>query len=477
MIGYRLSSVMAAFALVLCGCGRQSVLQSQIHEAWDQLNDPALLGLQTANWQALPQRASLPQASVPWSGYWWPTARGGISLRWQTDPQAATYRAYVLKLPDEAALATMPSWQLNLLSPAEKFDLYLGRTKLPLARAQQQAMLADVVNGEVPDWHGICHAWSASATSERQPGEGVVVGLNDGRSLTFYYSDLEALLMQTYADTARFQKRIVGARCSESDIQVDDQGRATAASCRDVNPATFHLALAAFIGLQGKPLVGDMSGNHQVWNFPLTGYDAKVSNHRKLTSEDPKYKDRAPGTVALVDVDTTVFETAGSGSSLIRPEAVKGVAEFRYTLELDAEDRIIGGEWDNTKDHPDFIWHPVSRPKDGVGIDPAYAAVRRLVDHSLQHPIVVPGFNMPTEGSTEAKAILKLLATKPSSFLVKDAGMSREGAVRLDAYLAGPDAIMGNADDLKVESVQSTTAFISKSDLAALIRYATAHGL
>ena len=174
---------------------------------------------------------------TPWNGYWWPTYKGGVSLRWQADPNSYTYRDYLYSIPTPAELAAMSAADLARLSPAEKYDLYTGHTDLPLTRAQRQQTLADVdvVNGEVPDWHGICHGLAAAATNETQPGSSATVQLADGRALVFYYSDLEALLDQTYADTSRYNAKFEGARCYEDPVRRDPTGRPINPDCRDAS--------------------------------------------------------------------------------------------------------------------------------------------------------------------------------------------------------------------------------------------------
>ncbi len=63
-----------------------------------------------------------------------------------------------------------------------------------------------------------------------------------------------------------------------------------------------------------------------------------------------------------------------------------GTDRYRYILELDADGKIIGGEWvgDSKKAHPDFLWLPTGVAGSSVaGGAIAYAKVKALLDRSV----------------------------------------------------------------------------------------------
>ena len=78
----------------------------------------------------LPAQAAVEEGvskHIPWSGYWWPVAKG------------------------------------ELLGPLEKYDAVSGK------QAQWWELENKPPGPHVPPWHGYCHGWSAAAVLEREP--------------------------------------------------------------------------------------------------------------------------------------------------------------------------------------------------------------------------------------------------------------------------------------------------------------------
>jgi hypothetical protein len=131
--------------------------------------------------------------------------------------------------------------------------------------------------------------------------------------------------------------------------------------CRDTNPATFHAALTKLIAGKKTGFVVDVTRSDQVWNQPAYAYDLSylpITKKNGKTSEgaepvsvkeiaDPFMAYRAPGTQYLVQVRATLKYGLEAGPLLsYRPEDnASGDATFVYTLELDKDQRLIGGEW------------------------------------------------------------------------------------------------------------------------------------
>ena len=67
----------------------------------------------------------------PWSGYYWPKNKGGTSYRWKTG-ESHTYKG-----PSMVEVQTMPQSELAKLSPAEKYDLFVGSYNYPLNEAMK----------------------------------------------------------------------------------------------------------------------------------------------------------------------------------------------------------------------------------------------------------------------------------------------------------------------------------------------------
>jgi hypothetical protein len=85
---------------------------------------------------------------------------------------------------------------------------------------------------------------------------------------------------------------------------------------------------------------------------------------------------------------------------------------YDYILEVDAEGKIIGGEWlgESKKAHPDFVWLPISvRGSSVAGGKITYANVKAIYDLSMNdgQPPVTGGDKIFTDAPTLAKAAWK----------------------------------------------------------------------
>jgi hypothetical protein len=160
--------------------------------------------------------------------------------------------------------------------------------------------------------------------------------------------------------------------------------------CRDTNPATFHAAITKLIAEKKTGFVLDMTRSDQVWNQPAFAYESEYIPIKKKdgTSStggdlvpvsdvlDPFMKYRAPGTAYLVQVKTVLKYGSENGprAAYTASDDTSVEATYVYTLELDKNEKLIGGEWGllplagekNSKarkfrgfiggDAPDFLW-------------------------------------------------------------------------------------------------------------------------
>ena len=341
---------------------------------------------------------------------WWPQQNNGIAHRWQGGEQ--NYE----NLADTARL-----------SPTEKYDVLMGETPvqvpsvaqwraseldLPVAeRSERIERPAVTVAGRAtawelrnhgnwrnvqPDsWWGHCNGWASYAIAEElgAPARDVSVKLVDDRvvectdttddCLTFKMGDIEALMSELYySDKVGF----AGRRCNThpSQMERDQHGRPTDPACNDLNPGSFHIALAGLLGKgvsgDGKPaFIMDYSFGHEVWNFPVVRYE--------LTRQDQVTKQQAG---QLVGASTYVWNDAATTfrhvrarvwmvsddvgrSQLLKPASQRTVnpirVDFEYVLEMNDGGEILGGEWVGGTTpslyrykslHPDFFWLPYS---------------------------------------------------------------------------------------------------------------------
>ena len=347
-----------AMALPSCSVRLSKAAQSQSHpwEAWTPGNAPSALGvaLQT-NFFALPLQGQ--SDKTPWADSFWPSNSGGISFRWNdaslTDPIAQ----FNYTPPSQEIALRMSPVELQKLSPAEKFDLVRGDYFYPTVFSER-----GLTGINRPAWEGICHGWAAAAINYLEP-QPVTLENPQGISVPFGSSDIKALL--TYyqgrveqASTSR-QSFFVGGRC-DTDL-VKFPGHANDLECRDTNAGSFHLILSNLIGHQKRSFVLDQTRDNEVWNQPAYGYLSLAVNTQGATPNS------APGTVLEVDVVTRLFFT-----KVVKPhwQPLNGTPDFasnsrlyRYRLELNERNEILGGEWLNVQflpdanaDRPDFVW-------------------------------------------------------------------------------------------------------------------------
>lgn len=329
-----------ALALALGACGGQknatTLDLSGGKEAWNDANDPLnLRDRYEVTLAALPAAAEL--ARKPWTDTYWPSYKGGLANRW-ADPAAESAFSYALNQRD--AVARMSVDALKKLSPAEKYDIFVGRYDYPLTSYERRRTHADD-----PSWFGLCHGWAPAAINYEEPNPVVVEGAG-GVKVPFGSSDVKALLLFAQQDGP--DTRFAGDRCN-----VNSNNGSNA--CKDINAGSFHIILANQIGLLQEGFVAEISKASQVWNQPVFGYRSEARSESATV-----YAGAAPGTVKIVEMRTTMRYIGEMGP---RWEPLpftdypyqEGTRTYDYALELDAQGRIIGGEW-RSGDHPDFVW-------------------------------------------------------------------------------------------------------------------------
>jgi len=235
--------------------------------------------------------------------------------------------------------------------------------------------------GKVESWMGICHGWAPASFMVARPTRSTTVLAADGKTkITFYPADIKALASLLWAK-ANIKNRFVSGRCNEKGPELDRDGRPVDGECFDTNPATWHLSVVNQIGVSRRSFVMDTTYDYEVWNQPVVAYRYELFNPKSgietaslqaakvLVRDfpDDRYKGhRGSQVVAIVGVTMEVtygVEARPLQSETDGPENDRTMtARYRYDLELDANDRIIGGEWHGNR-HPDFLWTPVPGAK------------------------------------------------------------------------------------------------------------------
>ncbi|MBP9707841.1 MAG: hypothetical protein KBD78_09355 [Oligoflexales bacterium] len=222
-------------------------------------------------------------------------------------------------------------------------------------------------------WAGHCNGFASSSQRHKEPDRSVM-----RNGIEFTAKDVKALLAEVYMGTKYFF--LGGSRCEQVGTigsNINNRHRSeTLGACEDINPGTFHAALANWAGERKHPLIFDRSVNNEVWNYPLFFYSVtkkqEVSEGQALDILRQSNRDSYTinkGAVYFYDINIVV----GFANALNQEKILGGVPEkkgetYTYVLELNAEKEIIGGEWygDSISKHPDFLWVALE-PMQGSG--------------------------------------------------------------------------------------------------------------
>lgn len=322
---------------------------------WDETNSPENFESNfITKFRMLPTNGSL--RKKPWTASYWPTFKGGITHRWLTDEVTYSRLGYSRK-------------GVDYLSPAEKYDLYIGRTDFPLTNFELKRT-GIRYNNNIPEWEGLCHAWAPASYLFAEPNPITVTGKN-GEQIQFGSADIKALLMINFDLSKTGEKtKFLGSRCSldkaNGNFKYDP-------SCSDTNAGAFHVVLANYIGIRNQSFVIDRTRDSEVWNQPVEAFSIKILDEYRGASDGA-----AEGTAKEVVVESVVRwvgeienEWEKSGTSL-------QVSNYKYRLELDSRGRIIGGKW-LSWERPDFIWTQ-TRP----GFTGFMAPLKELYERSVR---------------------------------------------------------------------------------------------
>ena len=197
---------------------------------------------------------------TPWSGDYWATYKGGITYRWNEVGSNGSSQ-YGYKLIDDKT--DFHSLDLTALSPAEKYDIYLGRYDFPLTTYERnRTQIMKTIPGTteyqegftIPAWEGLCHAWAPATILFDAPNPVVVEGAN-GVKVPFGASDVKALLTYFLHYEKSPNVNFLGGRCNLDfgKLRQDyNAGKITKAQyeayleesqCSDTNAGAFHIVL------------------------------------------------------------------------------------------------------------------------------------------------------------------------------------------------------------------------------------------
>lgn len=343
-------------------------------QTWDQVNDPAGFGAKyESNLKNLPVSGKL--AETPWSDDYWPTYKGGITFRWNKKAKKNENELWSYDLPD---MTNLKSVRMDELSPAEKYDIFVGQKDFPLTTYERKRTnILKTIEGnpefdkefKIPTWEGLCHAWAPGTLLYTNP-KPVTLKNKDGVYVKFGSSDIKALLTY-FLHMNDSETNFMGSRCEFDFAELEKEykeGKITkeqllekieSKECSDVNAGAFHLVLANQLGIKKEGFVIDVTRDAEVWNQPVFGFSSQIKNKvGPLSSDAPFGTDKEVIVQTEVnyikEVNQTWARTIPTGGALAKKNYV-------YSLSLDKNGKILGGKW-LTEDRPDFAWAR-SRPR------------------------------------------------------------------------------------------------------------------
>lgn len=309
--------------------------------------------------------------------------------------------------------------ELAKLAPSEKYDLLLGDTSFDLTNRVwdytetygRDKKWGYLINIDMPEgyrlptaskfmatWEGICHGWALAAGFTPRPENTVWVTLPNNKRMPFYPNDIKALASMMVANS-NIQDNVLleGNRCNRKKPDVDQFGRYIDTEidkadseliprCADVHPAIFHTTLVNVMGIEGRSIVVDHNPKLAIANQPVGGYEYRFFNPMTGRDGDLRtsmlsiaqygnkdlYKpNRNPETTHIVGVRMNVKYIDWE---LPKKKETNGPADdkvvdfkFNYDLEINAQGKIVGGQWREKKtigkelfgkgtNQPDYFW-------------------------------------------------------------------------------------------------------------------------
>ena len=268
----------------------------------------------------------------PWSGYYWPKEKGGISYRWQS------HEMHDYELLDKDLLFEVDAATIAKLSPTEKYDILVGNYDYSLTHR----ILAENNVNEAA-WTGICHGWSPASNAYIEP-RSVFMTNPDGLTVPFGASDVKALLSYYRAEVVRSpypqhewrtENRSLGTNCMT--------GNPAHPECYDTNPGAFHVVLANQIGILNAGMNIDADTTYQRWNQPVYAYDSEILLER---DPSPSASARAEREVVIrTELEYTLEIEPQWVPALGTSEQSTKVVTYLYTVELDRQGEVVGGQW------------------------------------------------------------------------------------------------------------------------------------
>ena len=371
-----LSMVGLAVLLVTMGCKPKTDQAGGVESLYNKENKTFVSRYSDVNFTRLmgTTSASLQDGATgwhPWSGYYWPSTLGGIALRWiPAHEKKINFDSFGVPadelskpftpasyLNSEAKLSAS-QWlqksetELSRLSPAEKWDLLNSNYDLPTVKAMKDEM--QQISGLSFGMGTASLFFHETVTKKVTNHEGVLLPFyaEDIKALIGYFSNLSYTSEQFnrgIVDLGSYEPLGVAGNCNIRNAAVAGADVLSGAGCKDVNAGAFFVALVHQINKKKQPLFLNLNG---VTPTAVVSYSHKILQKTDVVSSlAPK------GTKKEFKIETALETTYFNRAPELdfNRKQPKESLVYTYTLHVDANENIIGGEWLSQK-RPDSLW-------------------------------------------------------------------------------------------------------------------------
>lgn len=288
-----------------------------------------------------PFRDYLDEENAPWTGNYFPLARGGLATRWRRKTD---------RIPQPDAVPDLNPRKINSLSPAEKYDLLLGDYTFSFTKRMLKTQGPFRPAPPVAGWEGYCNGMRCAGILFEEPVHPVDVVNPDGIKIRFYPADIKALAAASYQYVQKYVQ--IGASPINGTV------------ARRPNPAVFDMLLRYFIGSRKKPFSVNAHLGSEVWNENVVGYNRRITFDGEPTKLE---KERFPWAVKKRRYELTVWTVGDvkiqksngvTKENHAEPDADSKSLNTGYTLFLDESGKARGGVWKRTRSKRGvgFVW-------------------------------------------------------------------------------------------------------------------------